>query len=55
MAAELLASVDEPQEGVEQAWAEEIERRAQRVLAGESPGTPWRETRARIVERVLKQ
>jgi putative addiction module component (TIGR02574 family) len=55
MAAELLASLEETQRGVEEAWAEEIERRARRVLSGESAGAPWAETRARIVERVLKQ
>jgi putative addiction module component (TIGR02574 family) len=53
MAAELLASVDNSDGVVEEAWAEEIERRARRVLTGESAGTPWIEIRARIVERVL--
>jgi putative addiction module component (TIGR02574 family) len=55
MAAELLASVEETQQDVEAAWAEEIERRARRVLSGESAGTPWAETRARIVERALRR
>jgi len=41
VAAELLASLDEtetddPRE-VERSWAEEIERRARRALAGETP------------------
>jgi putative addiction module component (TIGR02574 family) len=53
VATELLASVEEAHEDVEEAWAEEIERRAGRVLSDESAGTPWAETRARIVERVL--
>jgi putative addiction module component (TIGR02574 family) len=49
VASELLASLDEPEdEGVEEAWALEIERRARRVLAGESTGTDWVEVRARI-------
>lgn len=49
VAAELLASLDEPaDEDVEGAWAEEIERRARRVLAGESTGVDWAEARARI-------
>jgi MoxR-like ATPase len=35
MATELLASLDgEPEEGVEEAWAEEIERREQEALSG---------------------
>jgi len=54
VAAELLASLDEPaDEGVEAAWAAEIERRARRVLAGESAGTDWTEARARIVSKAL--
>ncbi|HET9225487.1 MAG TPA: addiction module protein [Thermoanaerobaculia bacterium] len=56
MAAELLASLDEPEDAdVEAAWAEEIERRARRVLAGESSGTDWAEARARIVQSALKR
>jgi hypothetical protein len=46
VAAELLASLDEappehPAE-VEAAWAREIERRARRVMSGESAGEAWR-------------
>lgn len=51
VAAELLASLDEaeaehPAE-VEAAWAAEIERRARRVMAGESTGIPWEDVRRR--------
>jgi putative addiction module component (TIGR02574 family) len=51
VAAQLLASlddaaVDNPEE-VETAWAEEIERRARRVLSGESAGSPWEAVRQR--------
>lgn len=51
LAAELLASLDaaasdDPSE-VEAAWAEEIERRARRVMAGESVGVPWEDVRRR--------
>lgn len=54
VAAELLASLDESDdEDVETAWAAEIERRARRVLAGESAGVDWAEARARIVSKVL--
>lgn len=51
VAAELLASlddagVDDPAD-VEAAWAVEIERRARRVMAGESQGIAWEDVRAR--------
>jgi len=51
VAAELLASLDandtdNPAE-VEAAWASEIERRARRVMAGESAGIPWSDVRQR--------
>ena len=56
VAAELLASLDEPADSeIEAAWATEIERRARRVLAGESSGTAWAEVRARIEANLLKQ
>lgn len=50
LTAELLASLDEADdsEDVEAAWAAEIERRARRVLAEETSGTPWEEVRARL-------
>jgi hypothetical protein len=57
MAAELLASLDEPVESsadVEAAWAAEIERRARRVLSGESAGEPWADVRDRIARRLMK-
>jgi putative addiction module component (TIGR02574 family) len=50
VAAELLASLDDPETDIadiEAAWATEIERRARRVLAGESPGIPWEDVRRR--------
>ena len=55
VAAELLASLDGPAPmdaaAVEAAWAREIERRAKRVMAGESSGEPWDDVRARIARR----
>lgn len=52
VAAELLASLEEPapadQAAVQAAWAREIERRARRVLAGESSGEPWENVREGI-------
>lgn len=58
VAAELLASLDDeftddPQE-LEKAWAEEIERRARRVLAGESAGAPWDEVKRRVERRLAR-
>lgn len=58
VAAELLANLDDqltddPQE-LEKAWAAEIERRARRVLAGESSGTPWELVKQRIERRLAK-
>ena len=51
LAAELLASLDDataedPAE-VEGAWAAEIERRARRVMTGETAGIPWEDVRRR--------
>jgi hypothetical protein len=46
----LLASLDDIETDVadiETAWAAENEKRARRVLAGESPGIPWEEVRRR--------
>jgi putative addiction module component (TIGR02574 family) len=56
VAAELLASLDaaetdNPAE-VEAAWASEIERRARRVMAGESAGIAWSDVR-RLAEAEL--
>ena len=59
VAAELLASLDEagaedPAE-VEAAWAAEIEKRARRVMAGESQGIPWEDVRARAEDDLRKR
>lgn len=59
VAAELLASLDDPATedpaAVQAAWAAEIERRAQRVLSGESVGEPWEDVRTRIVHGLTNQ
>jgi putative addiction module component (TIGR02574 family) len=51
VAAELLASLDgvatEDIAEVEAAWAAEIEKRARRVMAGESSGAAWEDVRRR--------
>jgi len=59
VAAELLASLDEAATenlaAVQAAWASEIERRARRVLTGESVGEPWEDVRERIVQRLTNR
>ena len=59
VAAELLASLDEtPRDDpgeVEAAWAREIERRARRVMSGESTGEPWEDVRARVLRRLTER
>jgi putative addiction module component (TIGR02574 family) len=53
LAAELIASLDGPADAdVETAWALEIERRAAKVLSGESQGLPWEEVRDRIKREI---
>ena len=58
VAAELVASLDDPPvespEAVQAAWAEEIERRARRALAGESSGEPWEDVRSRVAKRLAE-
>ena len=53
LAAESIASLDGSADtGVEAAWAAEIERRATKVLSGESEGTPWGDVRRRIEREI---
>ena len=56
VAAELLASLDTPDQEDAQvvgaAWAAEIERRARRVLGGESTGESWATVRERTARRL---
>lgn len=55
VAARLLDSVESPaDEGVEAAWAQEIERRARDTLSGERAGVPWDEARSRILDRLRR-
>ena len=51
LAAELLVSLEGPPESdaaVEHAWAQELELRARRVLAGGSQGEAWTDVRDRV-------
>lgn len=52
LVAELLVSLEGASDGddaaVEHAWAEELERRARRVLAGDSRAEAWTDVRERV-------
>jgi len=48
LAGRLLDSIEEPDEGVEEAWAAEIERRMHDYRAGRVRTIPWSEVRARL-------
>ena len=56
VAAELLASLEDPTPtAVEAAWAREIERRARRVIAGDSAGESWEDVRQRVARDLAKR
>jgi len=49
----LLETIDgQPDEGVEAAWAEEIERRVRQIENGEVKTVPWEEVRAKLHARL---
>lgn len=53
LAGKLLESIEgEPEEGVEAAWAEEVERRVRQIEAGEVKTIPWEEVRAKLHARL---
>jgi putative addiction module component (TIGR02574 family) len=41
-----------PDEGVEAAWAEEVERRVRQIESGEVETIPWEEVRAKLHARL---
>jgi putative addiction module component (TIGR02574 family) len=55
MASELLASIDEenPDPGAEEAWDAEIERRANRVVSGQSNSRDLNEVKREIERDIL--
>ena len=59
VAAELLASLDDAEKEnpteVEAAWAAKIEKRARRVMSGESAGVPWEDVRRRAEAELRKR
>ena len=56
IAAELLASLHQademPADELEQVWADEIQRRVERVRSGESPTVAWSEVRSETEQRL---
>ena len=53
MAADLLESLSEAEEGVEEAWANEISSRIAAARAGEIESTDWRVVLDRVEKDVL--
>jgi len=52
----LLDSLEgEPDEGVEAAWAEEIEHRIRQIDSGEVATIPWEEVRAKLFARLNEE
>lgn len=56
LAAALIASLDDEVDAdAESQWAAEIERRAERVLSGQSSGDPWDQVRERLEARLERR
>jgi hypothetical protein len=55
LAEELLASLDETEDGVEAAWANEIKRRAADARASAADEEDWRSALADVQREVLKR
>lgn len=53
IAAELLESLDQAEEDVEEAWASEIQKRVAAARAGELASTDWRTVLDRVEREVL--
>ncbi|MBI2892965.1 MAG: addiction module protein [Deltaproteobacteria bacterium] len=55
LAAELIASLDEGEDAdVEQAWAVEIQRRAEELRSGKVEAVSWEEVRERLLRRLAR-
>jgi len=50
MAEELLSSLEEPEDVVAAAWAEELLRRSRAVAEGKAQTVPWETARAQILK-----
>ncbi len=54
IALRLLESIPPSDTRTDDDWIEEVERRAARVISGESKGSPWSDVRARIESNLKK-
>ena len=52
VAAELLSSLEEPDEGVATAWSDELLRRSRDVAEGRTQAVPWETARASILSEL---
>jgi putative addiction module component (TIGR02574 family) len=56
LAGRLLETLQsEPDEDVETAWAEEVERRVRQIDSGEVKTIPWEKVRAKLYARLHEQ
>ena len=55
VAAELLSSLEEDDEGVVAAWAEELARRSAEVREGRVATVPWEAARAEILNELAER
>ena len=56
LAGRLLETLEgEPDEGVEAAWAEEVERRVRQIDSGEVKTIPWEQVRANLYARLSEK
>ena len=52
LAGSLLESLEEAEEGVEEAWNEEIARRVEEFEAGKAKTIPWEEVRRKVTAKL---
>jgi putative addiction module component (TIGR02574 family) len=52
VAEELLSSLEESDEAVAEAWADELERRSSDLAAGRATAVPWNTARAEILREL---
>jgi putative addiction module component (TIGR02574 family) len=55
LAEELLLSLEEPEEEVAAAWAEELERRSLDISEGRVKTVPWEKVRAEALKELEKR
>ena len=55
VAEEVLSSLEESEETVAMAWADELERRSAEIRSGHRQGEEWDSVRGRIVEQLHRR